>query len=318
MKKSKLLIATLILGIVVSWLSLFFTGNVYADDSDYASSSITVSGLNKTESSKLCKFLKDLNKDLGEHGYFQAPSLDKRGNPILDGRGRTQLKTQEFLSTKTETDNSKKKQNNTSVSGDIYDVTVTARWDLYNGYDVDQKQGIYQIILSNLQATPQLSQGTRVKLYNYFVDSDTTTSNLVRQLSTDVSADFAGGYSLFKPFAGPIGVVFGLIAILVFMGLTLSMLIDISFIVIPAFQLLDDGKQPPHVLFLKVSTEAWNAVHDAEKDNNGVRKQAMYLYLQTRIKQLAVIGLCILYLVSGKIYTLLAMFIDSFMGFLPQ
>lgn len=318
MKKSKLLIATLILGIVVSWLSLFFTGNVYADDTDYASSSITVSGLSKTESSKLCRFLSDLNKDLGDKGYFQAPSLDKRGNPILDGRGRTQLKTQEFLSTKTEADNGKKKQNNTSVNGDIYDVTVTARWDLYNGYDVDQKQGIYQIILSNLQATTQISQGTRVKLYNYFVDSDTTTSNLVRQLSTDVSADFAGGYSLFKPFAGPIGVVFGLIAILVFMGLTLSMLIDISFIVIPAFQLLDDGKQPPHVLFLKVSTEAWNAVHDAEKDNNGARKQAIYLYLQTRIKQLAVIGLCILYLVSGKIYTLLAMFIDSFMGFLPQ
>lgn len=318
MKKSKLLVATLILGIVVSWLSLFFTGNVYADDADYASSSITVSGLNKTEANNLTKFLSALNKDLGKKGYFQTPSLDSRGNAILDSKGHTQLKTQDFITTKTEADNGKAKQNNTSVNGDIYDVTVTARWDLYTGYDTDQKQGIYQILLSHLQSTSQISQGTRVKLYNYFVDSDTTTSNLVRQLSTDVSADFAGGYSLFKPFAGPIGVLFGLIAILIFMGLTLSMLIDISFIVIPAFQLMDDGKEPPHVLFLKVSNEAWNAVHDAEKENNGVRKQAMGLYLQTRVKQLVVIGICILYLVSGKIYTLLSMFIDSFMGLLPQ
>lgn len=315
MKKSRLLIAPLMLGIVF-WLSLFFTGSiVYADDkiADDISSSITISGINQTEKDNIVKVVKEINVSLHDAGYFK---IGESGF----GYKKTELKDTDFLFAKADRDTSQSnsKNNNTDISKDCYYVTVTANWKFYTGYDTDQQTEIYQIVLSKLQTTKELSQASRVKLYNYFVDSDSTTANLVRQLSTDVNADFGSGYAWIKPFTGAIGTLFGVIAIIIFLGLTLSILIDLAFIVIPSLQLLDDGKEPPHFLFLRVSNEAWSAVHESGKADGGMRKLAISLYLQTRVKQIFVIGLCLLYLVSGKIYTLLASIIDAFQGMLPQ
>ena len=46
---------------------------------------------------------------------------------------------------------------------------------------------------------------------------DKSTSNLVRQLSNDVDADFAGAYMTFKPFTGVVGWILGLICLSIFM-----------------------------------------------------------------------------------------------------
>ena len=320
MRKSKLLIASLIIGIVVSWLSLFSTDLVFAasyDKSIYEvdniQDGITISGVTKSEKDGIKKAIKEINVNLNDAGYFLEATLNKSG--------KTTLSTKDFLSVKEDSDTvskGTKKQNNTTIEQKLYNVTINGQWNVYNGYDTDQKTEIYTILLRTIQNSNDLTQGYRVKIYNYFVSKDEVTSNLVRQLSLDVNADFAGAYSSMKGVFPTIAKIFGVIAIVIFLGITLTMLVDISYIVIPTLQLLDDRKEPPKFFIIKVSQEAWKAVRETEKAESHVRKDTLAIYLRSKTKQLVILSVCVLYLVSGKIYLLLSYFMDLFKGFLMQ
>ena len=320
MRKSKLLIASLIIGVVVSWLSLFSTDLVFAasyDKSIYEvdniQDGITISGVTKSEKDGIKKAIKEINVNLNDAGYFLEATLNKSG--------KTTLSTKDFLSVKEDSDTvskGTKKQNNTTIEQKLYNVTINGQWNVYNGYDTDQKTEIYTILLRTIQNSNDLTQGYRVKIYNYFVSKDEVTSNLVRQLSLDVNADFAGAYSSMKGVFPTIAKIFGVIAIVIFLGITLTMLVDISYIVIPTLQLLDDGKEPPKFFIIKVSQEAWKAVRETEKAESHVRKDTLAIYLRSKTKQLVILSVCVLYLVSGKIYLLLSYFMDLFKGFLMQ
>lgn len=318
MRKSKLLIAGLIIGIVVSWLSLFSTDSVFAAsydssiyDVDNATEDITLSGLSEKDSDGIEKAIKVINSNLNEAGYFREA--------IKGNDGKTSYSYRSFLTyTKEKDDVTKKnnKKNNTTIDTDLYNGTIGCLWNVYEAYDTKQKQEVYTILLRTLQNTNSISQGNRVKIYNYFVSKDEATSNLVRQLSTDVNADFAEAYSLSKGAFPIISTAFGLIALGIFLGLTLTMLLDISYIVIPAMQLLDDGKEPPKFFIFKISQEAWKAVRETEQADIHNKKDTISIYMRSKTKQLVIISICVLYLVSGKIYLLLSSFIDLFRGFL--
>lgn len=320
MRKSKLLIASLIIGVVVSWLSLFSTDLVFAasyDKSIYEvdniTDGITISGVTKSEKDGIKKAIKEINVNLNDAGYFLEATLNKSG--------KTTLSTKNFLSVKEDSDTvskGTKKQNNTTIEQKLYNVTINGQWNVYNGYDTDQKTEIYTILLRTIQNSNNLTQGYRVKIYNYFVSKDEVTSNLVRQLSLDVNADFASAYTSMKGVFPTIAKIFGVIAIVIFLGITLTMLVDISYIVIPTLQLLDDGKEPPKFFIIKVSQEAWKAVRETEKAESHVKKDTLAIYMKSKTKQLVILSVCVLYLVSGKIYLLLSYFMDLFKGFLMQ
>ena len=316
MKKKKFSIATLLLGIVFG-LSLFFTDTVvYADVGDYkdVTTTVTITGIPKEEKEKIDKLAIQINYALKTSGYFKVAENGTAGLFT-----KTQFKDTDFISTKSVKDTSKKKANNTDIKTDIYTVTLAANWNLYNAYDSEQKNEIYTIVLSNIQGTKsKVNQATKIKIYNYFLDNDSTTANLVRQLSTDVTADFSSAYSKMKNWKlfNFFSTTFGVLAILIFLGLTMSILVDLAYITIPSFQLLDNGKEPPNFFLLKVSHDAWNSVNEAQKGN--VKKNVVGIYFQTRLKQIVVICICLLYLTSGDIYTLIAWLIDSFQGLLPN
>lgn len=135
--------------------------------------------------------------------------------------------------------------------------------------------------------------------------------------------DFVAANKIFRPLSGPIGVLIGLVAIAGVTLLGLVMAADIFYITIPPVRLFVDdaqsggggkGKVAISKLF---SHDAIYAVRTAESDNSdGSRKQALWLYLSGRVPMLVLLGICLLYLVSGRIYTLVAWILNLVSGFI--
>ena len=64
---------------------------------------------------------------------------------------------------------------------------------------------------------------------------------LTSTLARGVYADLDGGARWFAPFSGPLSTLLGFTAILILAGTTISAVIDLAYITIPAFQVLSDA-----------------------------------------------------------------------------
>lgn len=197
-----------------------------------------------------------------------------------------------------------------SFSSNVANITINMTE--YNKLGNKAKQDLMQVALDTTYNS-NVSKTNRNKIYNALCKQDEPTSALVRQLSEDVNADFAGAYKYFKPFSGPLGVVLGLLTLVIFVILGLTLVIDIAFITLPFVQSLllnTDGKAK------FVSIEAVNAVKEQESKSGSEYVNPMGIYLKSKTKQYIAIFICILYLMSGKIFSLLARFMDYFSGVL--
>lgn len=191
-------------------------------------------------------------------------------------------------------------------------VNITINMNDYNKLSSKNKQAVMQYALDGIYNS-QISKTNRNKIYNALCKQDETTSSLVRQLSTDVTADFGHAYEYFKPFSGPLGVVLGIIAFVIFILLGFTLLLDIAYITLPFVQgwlTKTDGTAR------LVSIEATNAVKEQESKAGSEYVNPLGIYLKSKIKQYIAIFICLLYLLSGQIYTLLANFMDYFSGLL--
>jgi len=151
------------------------------------------------------------------------------------------------------------------------------------------------------------------KIFNNLCDLDVSTSSLVRQLSDDVNADFSEAYSrYFKPWSGELGIALGVISLGMFISLTMMILVDLAYIVLPFFQMLftDLGYKKNRPMF--VSIEAVNAVREAESKAGQGYTNPVGVYFHSKAKQLIAISVCLVYLVSGEIYNLIGTIIDYF------
>lgn len=201
-------------------------------------------------------------------------------------------------------------------------VKITLNMLDYKNLKQKTKKEVYDLVLGSIRGS-NLSQSNKTKLYNFVQEQDTVVSNLVKRLSDDVSADFIAGYALFKPFAGGIGVVLGLAAVTIFITLSLTIMLDISYLVIPAANMAF-SKLAEKELFKTgfkydfISLEAKKA-YDEACASDGIRfKNAIGLYFGMKSKSLAALAICLVYLLNGEIFNVLASFMDLFTGFLPR
>ena len=196
----------------------------------------------------------------------------------------------------------------------VFDVEIEFNLNQYKNYSQQNKQKAMQVILTTIENS-KISATNKTKIYNFVANSDSTTSSLVRQLNEDVRADYVKAYGIFAPFSGVLGTILGCITLGIFFLFGLTISVDLAYITIPAIQSFlngvnKDGKdQKPKF----VSLEAWKAVQAAYNDNEG-KKDATTTYLKLKSKQLIAIAICLLYLVSGQIYNLIANLIDYFRG----
>ena len=169
-----------------------------------------------------------------------------------------------------------------------------------------EKRELMEVALTKIQDSGMPKKELN-RLYNFIAEQDETTSSLVRELSKNVNGDYVSALRWFKPFSGGVSTVLGLMAILIIVFLSLAILIDLAFIAIPPFRMAletTDGSKPKII-----SNEAFMSVKDSEKDANDY-KSAMSIYLKRRVSVMVVIGLCLGYLLSGKIYLIIGWFID--------
>lgn len=154
-----------------------------------------------------------------------------------------------------------------------------------------------------------LTANVKNKLYNFIAEQDGTTAAAIKYLSTDTSADFVTAGAWLKPFTGVIGTILGILCLLIFLFLTMSVVVDIAYLVLPGFQMLCERGEDHRKPFV-ISREAYTALRDCERSVE--YRSVMSIYFKRRVGTVIMIAVALLYLISGQIYDLMSWFMDSF------
>lgn len=191
--------------------------------------------------------------------------------------------------------------------------TITVNMTQYKKLDNKLQQETMQIALDGIYNS-DISRTIKNKVYNEICALDETTAALVRELSNDVTADFAKAYMWFKPFSGVIGWILGVISLGMFILLGLTVTVDIAYIALPVIQMVlnEEGKDKAKF----VSYEAYKAVKEQQSKSGTEYVSPMVVYMKLKTVQFVAIFVCLLYLVSGQIYLLLGSMMDYFRGIL--
>lgn len=174
------------------------------------------------------------------------------------------------------------------------------------------------------------------QLYTYLETKEGMGTVLMASIMENTKPNFAAANKIYAPFSGLVGTVLGLLSIIIMALLGVTMALDIAYIVIPTVQLMLDGSQGnggsgpgpnggdagKKGLSGVVSQAARNAVQAASGGQGGTgqggegNKMALGVYFKYRWIELVVLGICLLYLVSGNIYSFVAWILDLVSGFL--
>lgn len=220
---------------------------------------------------------------------------------------------------------------------------TTAGSDLFSGsptdgYDLNEDE--FQTLTSKAQTevVEDIAENSNDAIDSDKADgvSDSTVQNWWKELQTkkgvgskflneilkNTKPDFVTANNIYKPFSGVVGTAMGVIAVLLMAFLGIVMVSDIAYIALPPVRLLvDDGDgNGDKVAKSKIfSHDALYAVQKAEEQSDGGSgggKHAVGIYLKRRVVMLIILGICLLYLVQGQIYTFVGWILDTVSGFL--
>lgn len=144
---------------------------------------------------------------------------------------------------------------------------------------------------------------------------------LTSTLARGVYADLDGGARWFAPFSGPLSTALGFLAILILAGTTISAVIDLAYITIPAFQVLSDavtngggngnggGGRLRQESAKLVSTAARKAV---EAEENG--QNAVWVYFKKAAGKYLAVGFTLCFLAYNLLWSLVGTAMDLVTG----
>lgn len=143
-------------------------------------------------------------------------------------------------------------------------------------------------------------------------------SKFMGEILKNTKPDFVTANQIYEPFSGLVGTIMGIGAVLIMAFLGLVMVLDISYITLPPIRLAVDESKSRGSSSKLFSHDAIYAVQVAEEGGNGdgEKKQALGIYFKRRVVMLIILGICLLYLVQGQIYTLVGYILDLVSGFL--
>lgn len=178
----------------------------------------------------------------------------------------------------------------------------------YDAIDSDKADGVTESTVQNWWKELQTKDGVGSKFMN--------------EILKNTKPDFVTANAIYQPFSGLVGTILGLLAVLIMAFLGIVMVADISYIVLPPVRNLvaDDDNERGKVVKSKVfSHDAIYAVQCAEDTSDGGSgggKQALGIYLKRRIVALILLGICLMYLIQGQVYTAVGWVLDLLRGFL--
>ena len=171
---------------------------------------------------------------------------------------------------------------------------------------------------------------TVTELYEICQQESGMAGTLLASIMSNTKPDYATANRIYEPFSGVVGTILGLISVIIMAALGVTMALDLAFITIPAFQMALGGESGENGkpgggdnkgLSRLISQEAHKAVKAADgggqgQSGDGDYKAAVGVYFKYRWKGLVILGVCLLYLVQGQIYSFVGAFIDLFSGLL--
>lgn len=204
------------------------------------------------------------------------------------------------------------RSSNEFIGADILSVNAVKKViyfdnNAYRGLYVNQRTEFLKHALLEIKKS-KLSPKSKNKLYNFLSLQDGDASKVLRNLEKDLTADIATGREWYEPFNGPVTTILGLVALAVFIGLGLSMVLDISYLVLPMVRKSFDSK-PDGRLPKLVSSQAYFTAQEQDSMNKGTY---MALYLKRRAWVVALVMIALGYLNSGLIFEVVGNFIQVF------
>ena len=178
----------------------------------------------------------------------------------------------------------------------------------YDAIDSDKADGVTESTVQNWWKELQTKDGVGSKFMN--------------EILKNTKPDFVTANAIYQPFSGLVGTVLGLLAILICAFLGIVMAADICYITLPPvrnFVAEDDnakGKIAKSKMFSHDAIYAVQCAEDTSDGGSGGGRQALGIYLKRRIFALILLGICLLYLINGQLYTLVGWVLDLLRGFL--
>lgn len=183
---------------------------------------------------------------------------------------------------------------------------------------------MYEISQDKVKRDSNITTGTQDNWLKDLQNCNGVGSQLMNTLLKNTKPDYATANHIYTPFSGIVGTVLALIAILLMAALGITMALDLAYIGIPTFRMICDGDgegkggqgKPKFI-----SYEAVSAVQLAEGgqggggQNGSSNKVAVGVYFKRRVIMLIALGICLLYLVQGQIFTLVSWILDLVSGF---
>jgi hypothetical protein len=153
--------------------------------------------------------------------------------------------------------------------------------------------------------------------YSVLQKQDGVGSKMLNMILKNTNPDFVTANKIYQPFSGLVGTLLGLGAVLIMAFLALVMICDIAYISLPPVRLFAGDEQNGKVSSKLFSHDAIYAVQCAENDDkgDGSPKQALGIYFKRRVFMLILLGICLLYLIQGQIFSLVGMVLDLVSGF---
>lgn len=166
-----------------------------------------------------------------------------------------------------------------------------------------------------------VSQSTVTRWWKELQTKQGVGSKFMNEILKNAKPDFVAANNILQPFSGPIGIIIGCLVVITMALLGLSMAADIMYITLPPIRMLvaddDNGDKPAKSkIFSYDALYAVKAVEEESDSGKGGGKQSLGIYLRRRIGALILLGICLLYLVNGQLYTLVGWILDLLRGFL--
>lgn len=130
--------------------------------------------------------------------------------------------------------------------------------------------------------------------------------------------NYARARQIYSPFNDPVQTFLGLGAIVVVSLLGVVFVLDICYMALPPFRLIFGDSNDSKASHF-ISHEAKTAVSVAENDSSAdgkIGKVALAIYFKKRAVMLIFLGICLLYLIEGRLYKLVQIVLNLVSGFM--
>lgn len=134
-------------------------------------------------------------------------------------------------------------------------------------------------------------------------------THMMLTLTAGMQPDFISAKSFVRPLEGPIGVIVGVIAYIIFLVLAVIIVSDVAYIGIPAVQTYSSNSNSGGK-FTLFSQDAKKSVEESD----GSSSKGMLLYLKKRFLFFVALSFVMFYLVMGRMYELVGLVLDLFSG----